>query len=113
MKQFDADEKANEGSLEVTIGGKKFIAQEPTLSVMKRLAEAAPKSTPEDDKEKSESERMSEGIDSIFPQLEILLRDMETNLPPDREFIEEHLSMRRAGEMIQALMGEDDAANPH
>lgn len=111
MKQFNADEKAQEGGLEVTIGGKVFVAQEPTLAVMKRLAEAAPKSSPEEDKEKSESELMQQGIDSIFPQLEILLRD-EAGLPPEKEFIEEHLSMRRAGEMIQALMGEDEASNP-
>lgn len=111
MKKFNADEKANEGSLEVIIGGKQFIAKEPTLAVMKELAEAAPKSTPEEDKEKSESERMQEGIDSIFPQLEVLLRD-ENGVPPDRTFIEQNLSMRRAGEMIQTLMGDDDASNP-
>ncbi len=110
MKKFNADEKANEGSLEVTIGGKVFVAKEPTLAVMKQLAEAAPKSTPEEDKDKSESERMQEGIDSIFPQLEVLLRD-EKGAPPKKAFIEEHLSMRRAGEMIQTLMG-DDEPNP-
>jgi hypothetical protein len=111
MKQFNADEKAKEGGLEVIIGAKTFFAKEPTLAVMKQLAEAAPKSNPEEDKEKSESERMQEGIDSIFPQLEILLRD-ENGAPPVKDFIEEHLSMRRAGEMIQTLMG-DDEANPH
>lgn len=134
MKQFNADEKADQGSLEVTIGEKVFIAKEPTLAVMKQLAEAAPKSTPDEDKDKSESERMQEGIDSIFPQLEILLRSKEdfdfkfeveedgkkkpktikvaAGSPPPQQFVEEHLSMRRAGEMIQTLMGEDES-DPH
>lgn len=142
MKQFDADKKAEEGSLEVIIGGQSFIAKEPTLAVMKELAEAAPGSTPEEEEGKSESERMTEGIESIYPQLEVLLSAKENfeydkvvmeegepvldskgkkktkkekvaaGDPPPKEFVEKHLSMRRAGEMIQTLMGEDES-NPH
>lgn len=133
MKQYNADSKAEEGGLEVTIGGKIFIAREPTLAVMKRLAQAVPDTKPEDEEKKSERERMEEGIESIYPQLEVLVKakeafeylreveDPETGdkkpekveviagQAPPQDFVEEHLSMRRAGEMIATLMGDAEA----
>lgn len=112
-KEFNADDRASEGALDVTIGGKKFSAKEPTLAVMKEIAESVPKDKPvEKDGEgnevpRDEAEVMTEQVDSIYPQLAIVLRD-DKGKPPTRKFIEENLSMRQAGELIATLMGEED-----
>jgi hypothetical protein len=137
MKKFDADEKAKEGSLEVTMGGHVFIAEEPTLRTMKEMANRIPDAPkPEKDADgkvipRSEKEELEESVESLYPQLEVLLaakeafeyeREVEEEGsdkpkkkkvkvaegdPPPQDYVEKHLSMRRAGEMIQELMGED------
>lgn len=146
MKKFDADKMAEEGSLEVTIGGHVFIAQEPTLKTMKELANRIPDPPkPEKDADgkvipRPEKEQLEESVESLYPQLEVLLAAQESfeyerevededakegekktkkkkvkvaeGAPPPQDYVEKHLSMRRAGEMIQELMGED-ANDPH
>lgn len=145
MKKFDADQKAEEGSLEITMGGEVFIAKEPTLRTMKQLANRIPEPPkPEKDSEGneipvSEKAQLEESIESLYPQLEVLLAAKEAfeyerkpdpekegsekekpkkvkvaeGEAPPQDFVEEHLSMKRAGELIEELMGEEDVKDPH
>lgn len=113
MRKFDADRLAEEGAMEATIGGEVFIAREPTLALMKEVATKVPAIDPDAQDGEDPGKRLERAVDSVFPQLEVLLRHKETGDPPTREFIEENLTMKRAGELIRSMMGDDEAAaNP-
>lgn len=108
-REFNADEKAKEATLRVTIGGKVFLAEEPTLATMKKVAERVPKGKRDED----DPDALEKDIDSVFPQLEVLLKGEDDGKPPTKKHVEEHLTMRRAGELIRELMGSPEAeGNP-
>lgn len=93
--------------LKVRLGGRFWEAVEPTIRVNRELTETLPD---DDDASGDVMSKVSalKSLDSLYPQIAQVLRDPESLRPPSRDFVEQHLTGRMFGKLMQAL--NEDAA---
>jgi len=98
---IDLDRERTEGEYKFIIGGSEWVAPEPLISEVRDITAMVPDDT------LSDKERAAAGIEILFEQLQKVLRDEQGN-PPSAEFLEENLSMRRAGKVLELVLGEGE-----
>lgn len=84
-------------ALTVRLGGQIWEAVEPTIEVNKDLTRALPKIEGDD------AEAALQALNSIYPQVSRILRNVHTGEPPSQEFVERHLSGRNFGRLMERL----------
>ena len=95
--------------LTVKLGGRLWRAVEPTIGVSKKLAEALPaiQGAGDDDDDDDDSairgQAALDALASIAPQVQHVLRDPVTGEKPDIEFIEQYLTGRNFGILMERL----------
>lgn len=111
--EFDADARSQERKeSEITIGGKKFRPRAKTSRVMREWIEASPDpATFRQEAEDLTKEQMLEQQGMLHKQIAVLIED-EEGAAAEPDFLEEHLDVEDAGDLLGMLMpsGEQEAA---
>jgi hypothetical protein len=130
-RTYDADTAQAEGALAITLGGEKWVAPEPDNDTMKAVlaceaewtarmdAEAAKRGEADPGSDEARSSLVAEaelGVDSLAPQLELLVFRADDNgqpvwdAPLTADFLAEHrISARQQGLLLRQILGEGDA----
>jgi len=95
-------------SIKVKLGGRVWTAVEPSIATNKILAATIRSS---DDDEGDEGASAQRTLDSIYEQLQHILFDAETGRPPSREFVEQHLTGRNFGRLMERLNSTERSGN--
>jgi hypothetical protein len=97
------------------LGGRKFLAKEPSIATQKATIRAATEeddsdeaAAASDDKTIEDALQTLKSLDSIYPQIREVLFHAdgdEAGRPPSREFVEEHLRLSTFRALFRHLLG--------
>lgn len=107
-KDLDLDlDAVNE--LRVRLGGRRWLAVEPTIDVNIALTATLPTLRGEDG---STAEQAQAALEGLYPQVRMILKDPTTGDPPSRDFVQKHLTARNFGRLIDAINGAGQEGDP-
>lgn len=103
--------------IKVKLGGRRWIAIEPTIEVNKKIVETLPKamaSTINADGDVipvDEADEAKDALSSLYRQVALIIEDPVTGQAPSREFVEKHLSGRNFGLLMDRLNEQGQEGN--
>jgi hypothetical protein len=109
-KTVNVDEERVAGAIDYVIKGRKWRAEEPSIDLFKQVLAMSPPPPPPGSSPEDEKQQTIDAMDTLLPQLIVLLADPED---PDTHPTEEDLStlsVKRAGKMLGEILGEGPAA---
>jgi hypothetical protein len=108
VAELDLDEM---NTLVVKLGGRLWRAKEQTIGDQKLMTQLATRSDRQAD-EMTQAEQAEVALSSLYPQVAKVLEDVETGEPPTREFVEEKLTTRNFGRLMERLNTDSAEGNP-
>jgi hypothetical protein len=108
-RRIDVDAQVAEGAIDFTVRGRTWRAPEPDIDTFKAVLMMAPPAPDAEADDETSRQASADAMDTLVPQLALLLIDPETGEHPPNEALA-HLSVKRMGAMLAEILGEGPAA---
>lgn len=109
-KTVNVDEERVAGAIDYVIKARKWRAEEPSIDVFKQVLAMSPPPPAEGTSPEDQQQQTIDAMDSLLPQLIVLLADPDDPSVHPTEDDLSTLSVKRAGKMLGEILGEGPAA---